>query len=312
MLEFDIYIKNLLNERGINEQDKEDLYYEIKDHLMLLKNEYISKGLSEGESVKLAIKQFGDSNFIGNNIKRNLPSNNKLKDFTYKESAKCLLNTFLIYFVFICLSATVFNVIVRSALFNISLALVVTLTSFIFINNKLNTKRNKIKNILVCNILFFIIEKAFMSIFTILALNIRGGSADSLIITLKNSYIFNPVYNIAFVLLTLGSIIATKYIWDIFFENIRNTYNSTFVSTILFSISILLLFMYYLIPNRFYILRKIIINLMGSDITSVNKNILFIVINKGFVIPNIGLVLLVLLCIRLMIQVRKKGIQSIL
>lgn len=44
---------------------------------MLLKNDYLNKGLSEKDAIKLSIKDFGESNFIGNNIKRSLPSHNK-------------------------------------------------------------------------------------------------------------------------------------------------------------------------------------------------------------------------------------------
>lgn len=312
MLEFETYIKKLLNERGINEQDKEELYYEIKDHLMLLKNEYLSKGLSEEEAIKLSIHDFGDSNFIGNNIKRSLPSNNKYKDFSFLEKAKCMLEMFLVYFIFICLCVTAFNVIYKSAFFNIGIAVVVTLTSFIYINKKLSNEKSKVKNLIICNTLFFIIEKAIMSIFTVFALNIKGGATNSLALTFKNSYIFNLTYIAAFILLTLVSVAVTKYLGNTLFQGIRNTYNHTLVSVVLFAISILFIFMYYLIPNRFYILRKIIINLIGTDITSVSKNVIFMVINSSFVIPNVGLLLFMLLCIKLLVHIKKKGINSIL
>lgn len=311
MFEFETYIKKLLDERGINEQDKEELYYEIKDHLILLKNEYLSKGISEEEAVKLSIKDFGESNFIGNNIKKNLPSNNKYNDFSFREKALCLLEMFLVYFIFICLCATAWNVITKSTFFNIGIAVVVTLTSFIFINRKLNNEKNKVKNLFICNILFFIIEKIIMSLFAIVAFNIRGGITDSLVLILKNYYIFNLMYIAAFILLTLGSIIVTKYIGNVLFKDIRNTYNYTLVSFVLFVISILLLFAYYLIPNRFYVLRKILINAIGADITSVSKNIFYTVINNGFIIPNIGLLLLVILCIKLVLHIKRKGLESI-
>ena len=312
MFGFETYIRKLLDERGINEQDKKELYYEIKDHLMLLKNEYIRKGLSEEEAVKLSIKDFGDSNFIGNNIKRNLPSNNKYDNFSFREKALCLLEMFLVYFIFICLCATVWNVTAISTFFNIGMAIVITLTSFIFINKKLNNEKVKLKNLLICNISFFIIEKVMMSLFAIVALNIKGGSTDYMVLALKSSYIFNSAYIVAFILLTLGSVVVTKCIGDLLFKDIRNTYNYTLISFILFIISILLLFMYYLIPNRFYVLRKILIDAIGADITSVSKNIFYIVINNDYVIPNIGLLLLVILCIKVVLHIKKKGIESIL
>ncbi|AFS79343.1 hypothetical protein Curi_c23410 [Gottschalkia acidurici 9a] len=310
--ELEIYIKKLLDKRGINDQDKEDLYYEIKDHLMLLKNEYLSKGLSEDEAVKLSIKDFGNINFIGNDIKRNLPSNNKYENLSFREKTICLLEMFLSYFIFICIYAMAGNISTQSIFFDIGMATVVTLTSFIYINKKLNSEKGKVKNLIICNILFFIIEKIIMLIFTIFTLNIIGLSTDPLLYTITSSYVFDLTYILAFVLLVFSSVIVTKYIGNMLFKNIRNTYNYTLASTVLFVTSIILLLIYYLIPNRFYLLRKIIINTIGTEIISVSKNVFFMVINNGFVIPNIGLLLLMLLCIKLVLHIKKKGIKSIL
>lgn len=70
MREFDKFINNLLDIRGINDFDKIDLKDEIQDHLMLLKLDYINKGYSERNSIKLAIRDFGEENFIGKEIKK--------------------------------------------------------------------------------------------------------------------------------------------------------------------------------------------------------------------------------------------------
>jgi len=60
------------------------------------------------------------------------------------------------------------------------------------------------------------------------------------------------------------------------------------------------------------LLRKIIMKLIESDITDVSKNIFFIIINNSFVIPNIGLLILIILSIKLVVNINKKGIKSIL
>ena len=52
--------------------------------------------------------------------------------------------------------------------------------------------------------------------------------------------------------------------------------------------------------------------LIESDITDVSKNIFFIIINNSFVIPNIGLFILIILSIKLVVNINKKGIKSIL
>ena len=64
------FINDLLSERGITKDDKEDLRIELLDHIMLLKQEYIEEGYDEKEAIKLALKNFGDINEIGNGIKR--------------------------------------------------------------------------------------------------------------------------------------------------------------------------------------------------------------------------------------------------
>jgi len=310
MTGFEAFIKELLNERGINEYDRKDLEFEIKDHLMLLKNDYLDKGLSEKEAIKLSIKDFGESNFIGNGIKNNLPSHNKYPDFTFREKVQCLSEMFLIYFLFIFVCSTFVTNYFNSIFFYIGIAIVVTLTSFIFVNQKVNNNKNKLKNIIKCNIQFFIIEKVLMwLIFITIGQIIKGGY---LISSLKDFYIFNWIYIVGFILLTFSSVIITKYVMTNETHNLKNNYNNTITSTILFITSILCIIMYILIPNRFYLLRKIIISIIGSDITQVSRNVFFMVINNSFVIPNIGLIILIILCIRLALNIKKKGIESIL
>ncbi|NNU75584.1 permease prefix domain 1-containing protein [Clostridium estertheticum] len=308
---FNSYIKELLDERGINECDKKDLEFEIRDHLMLLENEYLNKGLSEKDAIKLSIRDFGESNFIGNSIKKNLPSHNKYIDFTIKERIQCLLSMFLVYFIFIFILSyvTFFSQIFDSIFYYIDMAIVVTLTSFIFINKKVNNNKNKVKNIISINIQFFIIEKVFMSLFILI---VRSITTSVYNFSLLNTYIFNWIYILSFILLTSCSVIITKYVINKVTLNLKNNYNTTITSTFLFIASILFIIMYILIPNRYYVLRKIIIGILGSDITNVSKNILFMVINNNLVIPNIGLVILIILCIRLIIHIKKKGIESLL
>ncbi|HEY5560682.1 MAG TPA: hypothetical protein VIK72_02820 [Clostridiaceae bacterium] len=98
MLEIEMYIKEQLYEMEVEEKDQEALSCEIKEQLTLLKNEYFSRGLSEEAAVKLAIKDFGESEFIGNRVKRSVPAHDKKIYLKYRESAKCLLVMFFMYF----------------------------------------------------------------------------------------------------------------------------------------------------------------------------------------------------------------------
>lgn len=61
----EMFIKDILDNRGINEADKEELKLELLDHILLLKKEYHDKGLEENQAIDLALKDFGNTNAIG-------------------------------------------------------------------------------------------------------------------------------------------------------------------------------------------------------------------------------------------------------
>jgi hypothetical protein len=315
---FEAYIKELLSERGINEHDKKDLEFEIEDHLLLLKNEYVDKGLSEKDAIKSSIKDFGESNFIGNSIKNNLPSHNKFIDFSSKERMNCLLEMFLIYFVFKFIGNVEQNAYSNSMISYAIMTIPVLCTSFIFINKKLKDEKNKIKNIVLCNTLFFILEKIIMSGYGIFRLIV----VDKISVTIhiingaKSLYLFDFQYIITFLLGTLCSIILTKLLSNKLLKGIKNTYNYSVKSTVISITSILLMLLYLLTLNmNTYSLGLItdrIQHITGFNIVSINGNPLFTIMNDKLIVPNIGLFVLIMLFIRLIIRVRKKGLKSIL
>lgn len=317
MRKFDAYISELLNERGINDQDKEDLKYEIMDHLILLKDEYLKKGLSEQEAEKSAIKDFGDSNSVGNNIKINLPSLNKSADFSSKERLSCILQMFLAYSILRYLFGTVtddFTHVFFYTIMNIG----VVLTSFILVNKKLTNEKNKIKNIIICNSTFFISEKIIMFIYAVLWLTIvdRSRLFSNLLKTYNNFYFLNWKYISLFLLLTIFSVLLTKLSGNKLFNNRRNVYNYTAKVITAFVISILLIIPYAMIQfatqYRLGRFRYIVADITGYRVTDIAANTFYTVFDSRFVVPNIGLVILIILIIRLIIQIKKKGIKSIL
>lgn len=318
MTGFELYIKELLNERGINENDKKDLEFEIKDHLMLLKNEYLDKGVAEQQAIELSIKDFGDSNFIGNGIKVNLPSHNKIADFSIKDKVNCLFEMLLIYFIFRYFWDISIHNDFNSMFFYVAMAIPVVGTSFIFINKKLMFEKNKIRNILFCNILFFTSEKIIMSGYSIFRLMVidKINSLPYLLNSVKNSYLLDWRYIGIFLLSTLGSIILTKLLGNILLNGIRNTYNYHLSSMIIFVAGILLFILYSLIlcavPYRLVLFIDRITNITGFQINTFNRNPLFILINNKLIIPNIGLLILLTLFVKLIMHIRKKGLKSIL
>jgi glycopeptide antibiotics resistance protein len=74
------YIKETLNKAEVTGNEKEELEIELSEHLMLLTNEYLQKGLTEEEAVKFAIRDFGDERTIGEGLNNILyPYRNALK-----------------------------------------------------------------------------------------------------------------------------------------------------------------------------------------------------------------------------------------
>lgn len=99
MNEFDRFIRPVLNDRGINEEDKKELDIELRDHLNCLKKDFIEKGHNEAEANKLAIKEFGEVNALGNTLKRYLVSKNKVRTLTNDNKIKGILVMLITYFI---------------------------------------------------------------------------------------------------------------------------------------------------------------------------------------------------------------------
>lgn len=318
MTGFETFIKGLLNQRGINEQDKKDLQFEIEDHLLLLKKEYLDEGLSEQDAIKLSIKDFGDSNVIGNNIKNNLPSGNKATELSISEKISCLLEMFLVYFIFKYLWDAFAHADYSSIFLCFAMAIPVTFTSFIFINKRLRDEKNKVKNIILCNTLFFILEKIIMCGFIMCRAIIvdRNISLIYLINWFKRYYAFDWKYIVVFLLATVCSIILTKLLKNELLINIKNNYNYTAKSIVIFIIAILLTIIYSLILHsetyRLDLLENRIVNITGLQISSMslNMNPLFMILNDKFIIPNIGLIILAIIFIRLAIKSRRTRAKS--
>ncbi|QAA32440.1 VanZ family protein [Clostridium manihotivorum] len=67
MHEFRDYINDILKDIFTDSNSKKDIADEIEDHLNMLKQEFITKGFSEREAAKMAIKNFGEIKKIKKN-----------------------------------------------------------------------------------------------------------------------------------------------------------------------------------------------------------------------------------------------------
>jgi hypothetical protein len=64
MCQFDEYINSIIGDLKISKKKKYEMTEEFRDHLQMLKLEYMSKGISESEAVKKAIYSFGKENSL--------------------------------------------------------------------------------------------------------------------------------------------------------------------------------------------------------------------------------------------------------
>jgi hypothetical protein len=71
---FDQYIKAIVSELKATKNQKSELADELKDHLMMLKTQYISEGFSETESIEKAIESFGEINNLKASMKNSFCS----------------------------------------------------------------------------------------------------------------------------------------------------------------------------------------------------------------------------------------------
>jgi glycopeptide antibiotics resistance protein len=76
--DFESYINQIVNDLDCNNAEKQDIRDEISDHLKLLRQEYIEKGLTNAEATHKAIELFGDTNQIQNGYKKSLSPYNKI------------------------------------------------------------------------------------------------------------------------------------------------------------------------------------------------------------------------------------------
>lgn len=301
------FIDCLLNQRGITKDDREELRIELLDHLTLLKQEYTGKGYNEDEAINLALKNFGDTNEIGNNIKKTLPSRNKYKYFSKIEIFKTILFMLLGYLTTIFYIVSFEEMSYESLLFNILIAAVPIIIGFCYVNLKLTAKIKRVKNIAISLGLFLLSERLIMlSIYLINHLFYMGNS------TMIMNSILNFKYITSYFALGIIAIAITNALSEKVVSKIRNPYNANIISSLFLVSSIFLMIIYYLFPNRWYLLHCFVENILGSEITYVSKNILFLIINHRIFIPNVGLVIFIVMGVILFRQINKKGIESLI
>ncbi|PEA76590.1 VanZ family protein [Bacillus wiedmannii] len=68
------YIKSIVQKTNLSQSDRDELYFEIYDHLTSLKQEFLDQGKSEEEATTLAIQKFGEASTLGTEIEKAMQS----------------------------------------------------------------------------------------------------------------------------------------------------------------------------------------------------------------------------------------------
>ncbi|MBE7098494.1 VanZ family protein [Bacillus cereus] len=68
------YIQSIVQKTNLSQPDRDELYFEIYDHLTSLKQEFLDQGKSEEEATTLAIQNFGEASTLGTEIEKAMQS----------------------------------------------------------------------------------------------------------------------------------------------------------------------------------------------------------------------------------------------
>ncbi|MCD3206751.1 hypothetical protein G8T60_12715 [Clostridium botulinum C] len=315
---FEEFIENILKNNGINNNDKEDLKNELMDHLIMLKKDYLDKGKSEQEAIQLSIDSFGNTSFLGYNLKSNLPSKNKHTKLNIKNQLECLFFMISTYILLTIISSfNNLNIGKVSILFSAFLSVMIYSISFIYILTKVCFRENQIKSILILNITYFLCEKLIVFICNLLFTVVLNSKSTN--IFESNIFLYKYSYNLNYVIISifiiLISYIITKYLPDKIRDKFKNYYDFNLLYIILFLLSLLMTLLYFVCASSPYFCYRIALYFNISKFKIIDTNILYILLNNNdnnLVIPNIGLLILSILIIKILIKFKKNGIKNIL
>ena len=68
----EIYIDQIVSELTCDEKEKREIVDEMKDHLYLLKSEYLERGFSDEEATQKALESFGEQKQLKNGYQESL------------------------------------------------------------------------------------------------------------------------------------------------------------------------------------------------------------------------------------------------
>ncbi|AWZ49913.1 hypothetical protein C3495_13750 (plasmid) [Clostridiaceae bacterium 14S0207] len=262
MHEFNEYVVSLLKETNLKHKEQEKLKKELMKQLKSLKCEYINKGFLEGEAIQKAIEEFEESGYFKN--KYNFSNDKQVNGFnlSYFIRTNLILITTYIFMNFI--GALLLK---RVKKFNIIYFCIIALTlllNYICATRTFRRKKDRVKNIVLVGFSFFFLEKILMLVlcYIYMLFHNRGD------INITTLYVFNFNNLIVY----LGIVIFTIFLSKYSNKKVKENINILILNFIILFSSILLNLLYFLFPNRFYLLKLIICEIFNIKIKTLTKN----------------------------------------
>lgn len=280
------YLKNLLKRTNLTSNQKKELEVELLEHLIDTKNDYIKTGLSEKEATIMAINSFKKSKFL-DEIKDYSKYTPRLTGVNILYILKTNILLLIVYFLLI---STSYSIIINPFTSNIVYFLITSFTlalGYYIISSNFEFKKDIISSLAILFTLFFISEKLII----IALFKIYDSLAFSIIFNFSDIHLININTTIIYIIISLFFIILQNYSnKPVLARKISLCYKDLFIILT----SLILNIIYFLYPNRFYLLNLITSKLLKIHIESYNKNLLYMNINNKLIIINIGLFLMVI------------------
>lgn len=285
MIEFRQYVSKLLKKSRLNHSERKDLENELVEHLNNMKDDYMKNGISEEDSINMAIKNFKKSNFLKEI--NDFTANKKLVGINIHYLLK--INTILT-FIYLILMITNFTLFVADRNSYLVYFLIICFTLFVNYNYAsicYEFKKDILLNVSITCFSFFLIEKIVMVILSA----IYSAFAPNLEFNILDLYVLDFKKILIYLIISITVILFAKY--DTY-NTPKRYFNLLATDIIMLSSSFILIILYFLYPNRLYLLNLAISKIFGVDVQFFKKNLLYMSINNKFIIINIGLLLIFL------------------
>lgn len=285
MNEFSEYIEKLLKKTQLTRLEKKDLEKELVEHLNNMKDDYLKKGISEKESINMAIKNFNNSDFIKEI--NNFAANRKLTGLNISYLFKVNIILILVYSILMIGSFLLFTTNQDLNLLYFLIICFILFVNYDYTSNHFESKKDIFLNMSITCFIFFCIEKigilTISKIYSILSNNLE--------LNISDLYVFQWTKILIYLVMSVIGILFAKYHTP---NSRKRDFKLSTAEIFILILSLILSIIYFLYPNRFYLLNLVISRMFNTDVQSFSKNLLYMNINHGFIIINVGLVLILL------------------